>query len=138
MAKVYLKRRSRFSASHRLHSAHLSDEENAKLFGKCNWENGHGHNYVLWVTVAGNIDPKSGIVMDLVDLKKVIEENVIKKVDHRHLNFDIEEFKELNPTAENMVKVFWQWLEPALPENLLYELTLYETENNVAVYRGEG
>lgn len=137
MALVYITRKAGFSASHRLHSNALSDAENKAIFGKCNNPNGHGHNYVLEVTVKGEVDPKNGMVMNLVDLKKAMEEAIINEVDHKHLNYDVPVFKEINPTAENMVVVFWKLLEMHLPKGLLHEVKLFETENNVAVYRGE-
>lgn len=131
-----LTRRATFSASHRLHSEVLSEAENQELFGKCNWTNGHGHNYVLEITVRGEIDPKSGIVLNLVDLKQAIQGAVLDKVDHRHLNLDVAEFKTLNPTTENLAVVIWRWLAEHLPSGLLYEVKLHETENNVVIYRG--
>ena len=134
---VYLTRRATFSSSHRLHSAALSDEENRRVFGKCNNPHGHGHNYVLEVTVRAPIDERTGMVMNLVDLKRIIEERIEARMDHKHLNLDTEEFRAVNPTAENMVVVFWNLLTPALPGGILHELKLYETENNVVVYRGE-
>ncbi len=134
---VYLTRRATFSASHRLHSHALSAEENARIFGKCNHQNGHGHNYVLEVTLRGAVDPVTGIVINLVELKDIMEEAILLHVDHLHLNMDVPVFSHLNPTAENMVVVFWHWLEKALPPGLLYEVKLHETENNVATYRGE-
>lgn len=132
---IEITRRETFSSSHRLHSSELSDEENRKLFGKCNWANGHGHNYVMEVTVKGPVDPKTGILINLVDLKHIIIKCVKDKVDHRHLNFDVPEFGKLNPTAENMAIVFWQWLKPELKDKL-YRIKLYETENNSVEYYG--
>lgn len=137
MPTVYITRRATFSAAHRLHSADLTDEQNKEVFGKCNNPNGHGHNYVLEVTVKGEIDSKNGMVMNLVDLKKAIDEAIINQVDHKHLNYDVPIFREINPTAENMVVVFWKLLEMKLPNGMLYEMKLHETENNVAIYRGE-
>jgi 6-pyruvoyltetrahydropterin/6-carboxytetrahydropterin synthase len=134
---VMLTRRATFSASHRLHSDSLSQQENEELFGKCNRTNGHGHNYVLEVMVKGEVNPKTGIVINLVDLKQIIEEAVLDKVDHLHLNLDVPEFKTLNPTTENLSIVCWKWLEARLPKGMLYEVKLYETENNIAIYRGE-
>ena len=134
---AYLSRRACFSAAHRLHSDSLSAEENRKIFGKCNHEHGHGHNYVLEVILRGEVDAKTGIIFNLSDLKTIIEEKVIQKVDHKHLNLDVTEFKTLNPSAEMMAKVFWDWLAPAIPRQLLYEVRLHETENNIAIYRGE-
>jgi 6-pyruvoyltetrahydropterin/6-carboxytetrahydropterin synthase len=131
-----LTRRETFSASHRLLAHGLSDEENRALFGKCYHVNGHGHNYVLEVSVRGPVDAKTGIVMNLVELKQLIHEHVLSKVDHRHLNLDVEEFRALNPSAENIAYVVWQWLKPSLGA-LLHEVRLHETENNIAVYRGE-
>lgn len=136
MPAAILSRRETFSASHRLVSAALSDAENQALFGKCYHPSGHGHNYVLEVSVHGSIDQKTGIVMNLAKLKEIIQTQVLSKVDHKHLNLDVVEFKTLNPTAENIAYVIWQWLTPSLGE-LLYEVRLHETENNVAIYRGE-
>ncbi len=137
MSIVYLTRRATFSAAHRLHSVELSDEENRAIFGKCNNPHGHGHNYVLEVTVKGQIDPRTGMVLNLTELKQAIEEAIIKPMDHKHLNYDVEIFQEINPTAENMAVVFWKLLEQHLSKGLLYEVKLHETENNIAIYRGE-
>ena len=133
---VYLTRRAVFSASHRLHSNKLTDAQNKEIFGKCNHINGHGHNYVLEVTVKGSIDENTGMVMDLMALKAVIDEVIMQRVDHKHFNLDVIEFATLNPTTENIVVTFWEWLEKALPANSLHELVLHETENNKVVYRG--
>ncbi len=131
-----LSRRETFSASHRLWSKGLSDADNRALFGKCANDNGHGHNYTLEVLVRGPIEPATGLVMDLSELKIIIDKNVIDKVDHRHLNLDVPEFRDLNPTTENLAYVVWQWLSPALGK-MLYEVRVQETENNFAIYRGE-
>ncbi len=136
MPVVYITRRTTFSASHRLHSNELSAEENRQIYGKCNHPNGHGHNYVLEITVRGEVDARTGMVMNLVDLKKAMEEEILDLVDHKHLNLDVPFFQKIVPTAENMAVVFWQLLEPALPPGMLYEVKLHETENNVAIYRG--
>jgi 6-pyruvoyltetrahydropterin/6-carboxytetrahydropterin synthase len=137
MAKVYLKRRERFSASHRLHAEGLSLEENVKIYGKCNNKNGHGHNYEMFVTVAAEIDRVTGMVLNLDDLKEIIGEAVIAKVDHKHLNHDVEFLKGINPTAENLVVAFWRELAPMLPPGSLYEVCLVETENNQVSYFGD-
>lgn len=134
MPEIILSRRESFSASHRLHSVHLSDEENRELFGKCNRINGHGHNYYVEVSIKGEIDAH-GIVMNLFTLKQTIEEHVLSKVDHRHLNLDVPEFKTLNPTVENLAVVMWNWLRPPLGA-LLYEIKLHETADSYAAYRG--
>lgn len=135
MPKAYLTRRTTFSAAHRLHDPKLSDEENRRIFGKCNHIHGHGHNYVLEVTVQGEVD-RSGIALNLSDLKQVIQERILDKVDHKNLNLDIEEFASRNPTAENIAIVFWEWLIGALPIGTLYEIKLHETENISVIYRG--
>jgi 6-pyruvoyltetrahydropterin/6-carboxytetrahydropterin synthase len=137
MPEVKLIRRVQFSASHRLHASGLSDAENQKIFGKCNRANGHGHNYVAYIEVKGEVDPKTGMVMSLEDLKAAIERTVMARLDHKHLNLDVPEFKSLNPTAENIAIVLWRMLEPELPKGLLHKVTLHETENNIAVYKGK-
>ncbi|WKZ68438.1 MAG: 6-carboxytetrahydropterin synthase [Melioribacteraceae bacterium] len=134
---VYVTRRETFSSSHRLYNPEFSEEDNNKIFGKCNNPNGHGHNYVLEVIVAGEVDPKTGYVIDLKDLKKIIKENVIKKVDHKHLNLDVEFMKGFIPTAENIAIGIWGELVNRIPTGKLYSVKVYETENNYAEYKGE-
>jgi 6-pyruvoyltetrahydropterin/6-carboxytetrahydropterin synthase len=133
---VTLTRSYEFAAAHRLHSESLSDEENAALFGKCNNPHGHGHNYVVEVTVGGEPEPRTGFVIDLPLLDRVVHEQVVDRYDHRHLNLDIEEFRHLNPTSENLVKVIWDRLAPALPAGALRRVTVRETERNVFTYEG--
>ncbi len=137
MPVVYLSRRATFSASHRLHSDQLSDEENRDLFGKCNNPNGHGHNYEIEATLRGEIDPQTGIVVNLTDLKAALQECIVDLMDHRHLNLDVAQFRQLNPTAENIAVVCWQLLKPRVPPGTLYEVVVRETENNLVRYRGE-
>ncbi|MEK6579306.1 MAG: 6-carboxytetrahydropterin synthase [Bdellovibrionota bacterium] len=137
MPIAYLSRRTTFCASHRLHSDSLSASENLKIFGKCNSANGHGHNYELEVTVRGEIDSKSGMIMNLTELKSVIESAILAEVDHKHINLDCPSFRGINPTAENIAFVFWNLLLPKLPKGALYEVRIRETENNVAYFRGE-
>lgn len=134
---IYVTRRETFSSAHRLYNPHLSDEENDKIFGKCNNPNGHGHNYTLEVVVAGEVDPKTGYVIDLKVLKKIIRENVIKKIDHKHLNLDVDFMKDLIPTAENIAIGIWGELVDKLPSGKLHSVKVYETENNYAEYKGE-
>ncbi len=134
---VYVTRRATFSAAHRLHSAHLSDRENADIFGKCNNPNGHGHNYVIEVTLRMPMDSRTGMAINLVDLKEAIEAHVCGVFDHKHLERDTSFFKDLPSTAENLAVVSWRLLEPHLPAGSLYEVKLQETENNTAFYRGE-
>lgn len=141
--KVYLTRRETFSASHRLHSTQLSENENIQIFSKCNNPNGHGHNYVLEITVAGHIDSKTGMVMNITDLKRLIQMNVLDLVDHKHLDLDVEYFRKKNlvSTTENLAVFIWKQLYSNLKEQYshvdLYEIKLYETEKNIVVYRGE-
>lgn len=134
---VHLHYRTSFCAGHRLHSQNLSDEENKLLFGKCNYPHGHGHNYVLEVIIKGRVDPDSGLVMNLVALEKIVKETIIDVVDHKYFNYDIPVFTETNPTMENVIVTFWQWLQPHLPEGMLHELRLHETDSCMASYRGE-
>jgi 6-pyruvoyltetrahydropterin/6-carboxytetrahydropterin synthase len=134
--KAYITRRLTFSAAHRLHSDKLSAAENRRVFGKCNHPNGHGHNYVLEVTVAGPIDPTTGMVFNLTELKSVMNDVVEHDIDHKNLNVDVPAFKALNPTAENIAAVLWDLLEKRLKPGLLHEVKLIETENNFVSYRG--
>jgi 6-pyruvoyltetrahydropterin/6-carboxytetrahydropterin synthase len=134
---IYVTRREVFSAAHRLFNPELSDAENDLIFDKCNNINGHGHNYVLEVVVAGEINPKTGYVIDLKKLKKIIKEFVISKVDHKHLNFDTDFLKGKIPTAENIAVGIWYQLVDKIEEGKLYSVKVFETENNYAEYRGE-
>lgn len=137
MPIVYLTRKAHFCASHRLHADLLPEDENLRIFGKCNNPNGHGHNYILEVTVRGEVDPITGMVMNLTTLKEILEQEILTPFDHKHLNLDAPDFQELNPTAENIAVVIWKKLSQRIPKGLLYEVKLWETENNSAVYRGE-
>lgn len=134
---LYVTRREVFSAAHRLHNEELSDKENEIIFDKCNNYYGHGHNYVLEVVVAGEVNPKTGYVIDLKLLKRIIKDNVINYLDHKHLNFDVEFMKGINPTAENIAIAIWKQLENKITEGKLYSVKLYETENNYVEYKGE-
>jgi 6-pyruvoyltetrahydropterin/6-carboxytetrahydropterin synthase len=134
---VYLTRRVTFSASHRLWSNHLTEAENYAVYDKCANPNGHGHNYTLEVTVRGEPDPHTGMVLNLTDLKRIVNEQVVDGVDHKHLNYDVPWLEGVIPTTEMLVIKFWERLEHAFPLGLLYEVKLHETENNVATYRGE-
>lgn len=134
MEKVAVIRRSRFNAAHRLHNPNWSDDKNVEIFGKCNNPSFHGHNYTLFVKVTGLIDPQTGYVMDLKILDDIIEKHIVSKFDHRNLNLDTEEFKNLNPTAENIAVVIWKLLRPHINPILDLKITLYETENNFVEY----
>lgn len=136
---MYISRKVEFCASHRLHSPALSDEENQALYGRCNNPNGHGHNYVLEVTISGPVDRTTGMVMDLKALKDLLVREIVDRVDHKNLNVDVDFLRGVIPTAENIVGSFWELVENKLPVNCrLYEMRLWETDQNVAVYRGEG
>ncbi len=133
---VYLTRRASFSAAHRLWSEELSEEENLALYDKCANPNGHGHNYVLEVTVQGTPDPRTGMVLNLTELKDIMNTQVVDWVDHKHLNHDVPWLEGSIPTTEVLVIKFWERLECAFSKGLLYEVKLYETEHNIASYRG--
>ncbi len=130
-------RKAHFNAAHRLHNPSLSEQENKKLFGLCNNPNFHGHNYALEVKVTGEIDPVTGYVIDTKILKDIIQKEVHDRFDHRNLNIDTEEFKNLNPTAENIAVVIWNLIKPHLNPNLELALRLYETENNFVEFHGK-
>lgn len=134
---VYLTKVYEFSASHRLHSQLLSDEENRETFGKCNNPHGHGHNYVLEVMIKGEVHPKTGMVANPGSLDEIVQEQVHARFDHKHLNLDTSEFEFLNPSSENFVKVIWDLLEQPLKPITLYRLRLKETPRNHFDYYGE-
>lgn len=134
---VYLTRRTSFSASHRLWSNQLTEAENYAMYEKCANPNGHGHNYVLEVTVKGIPDPQTGMVLNLTELKHAMNERIVKWVDHKHLNYDVPWLEGFIPTTEVLVIKFWERLADSLPAGMLNEVKLHETENNVASYRGE-
>ncbi len=133
---VFVTRRATFSASHRLYNPALSDQRNFEVFDKCANPSGHGHNYVLEVTVAGEPGKETGYVIDLKKLKQIMKEEILDKVDHKHLNHDVDVLKGIIPTAENVAKAFWKILEPKITEGKLYSIRLHETENNVVEYKG--
>ncbi|MEY3921327.1 MAG: hypothetical protein RL634_1088 [Bacteroidota bacterium] len=132
--KVAVYRKEHFNAAHRLHNPSLSAEENDRLFGKCNLPNYHGHNYELIVKVIGEVDPKTGYVIDTKLLSTLVNEHIISKFDHKNLNLDVPEFKELNPTAENIAIVIFNILRPLLSEQFLLQIRLYETPRNFVEY----
>ncbi|XP_027886013.1 6-pyruvoyl tetrahydrobiopterin synthase [Xiphophorus couchianus] len=133
----YITRVQSFSACHRLHSLHLSDEENKEVYGKCNNPYGHGHNYKVEVTVRGKIDPVTGMVMNLTDLKRCIEEVIMIPLDHKNLDKDVPYFANVVSTTENLAVYIWDNMAKALPASLLYEIRVHETDKNIVVYRGE-
>ena len=129
-------RKAYFNAAHRLNNPNWDEEKNKKVFGLCNLPNYHGHNYELDVRVTGEINPETGFVMDLKSLKKIIYETIETRFDHKNLNLDTIEFKNLNPTAENIAIVIWNLIKPKLKPSFELEITLYETERNFVTYKG--
>lgn len=132
---VLVTRLERFNAGHRLYRPELSDEENRRIFGKCSNPAGHGHNYVLEVSVEGHIDPQTGYLFDLGALSELIHDQILADVDHANLNVDVDWMKGLNPTAEVLASTFWDRLEPHLPGGMLYRVKVQETEKNWAERR---
>ncbi|GEM52136.1 6-carboxytetrahydropterin synthase [Empedobacter brevis] len=135
--KVTVNRKAHFNAAHRLFNQTWSDEQNFKVFGKCSYPNYHGHNYEIIVSVKGEVDPETGFVMNLDQLRKIIEVEVEDYLDHKNLNVDIEEFKTVNPTAENIVILIWNKIRAKLASGLELKVTLYETPRNFVEYTGE-
>ena len=132
--KVAIYRKEHFNAAHRLHNMDWSDEKNMAVFGKCNNPNYHGHNYELIVKVVGFPDAATGYVIDTKILSNIIQQEVIEKFDHKNLNLDTVEFKQLNPTAENIVMVIYDLLRPHIAMDKERVITLYETERNFVQY----
>ncbi len=137
MPTVYVQRRMHFNAAHRLHNPEKPDAWNEEMYGPCNHPNWHGHNYVLEVVVAGEPDPETGYLIDLGVLKRIINERVIDKVDHRNLNLDVDFMDGVIPSTENFAVAIWNQLEEALPSGRLHLVRLYETPRNSVEYRGE-
>ena len=136
MLHVTVTRRLMFNAAHRVHNPALSDAENTRLFGKCNNPNWHGHNYTLDVSVQGPIDERTGYVIDLAVLKRIVEERAVNKIDHKNLNLDVDFMSGVNPTSENIIVAIWRELEPAVHPGKLVRLVLWETANNYVEYSG--
>jgi len=136
MPTVTVTRRVHFNAAHRLHNPKLSDEDNRRTYGPCNNENYHGHNYELDVSVEGEIDPNTGFVADLGEVKRIAEEVVIARLDHKNLNLDVPELRDTIPTTENLVVFIWQMLRGRLPGKLK-KLVLWETPRNYVEYCGD-
>jgi 6-pyruvoyltetrahydropterin/6-carboxytetrahydropterin synthase len=129
-------RKTHFNAAHRLHNPVWDDERNRKVFGVCNNANYHGHNYDLIVKVTGLIDPETGYVMDMKILQELLDEHIIARFDHRNLSLDVDEFRELNPTAENIAVVIWNILREQIGKDKQLTVILYETERNFVEYSG--
>jgi 6-pyruvoyltetrahydropterin/6-carboxytetrahydropterin synthase len=135
---VYLTRRERFSAAHRLFNPALSDEENYRLYGPCSNPNWHGHNYILWVTIKGDVNPDTGYVVDLKDLSRIIREKVIVKLDHKNINMEVDFMKGQYVSTENLARSIWKQLEPSILDLgvQLHSVRIQETENNIVEYFG--
>ena len=139
LPEALLVHRAEFCAAFRLFRPELSDAENRALYGKCFSPNSHGHNYLLDVTVAGPVDPQSGMVMDLQKLASLVQDRIIQRVDHLHLNHDVDFLEGVVPTSENLAMAFWEILGRALPEGVrLHEIRLQESRDNAVSYRGPG
>lgn len=134
---ILLTRKAEFSASHFYWNERWSEEENRRVFGKCANRNGHGHNYTVEVTVAGDVDPVTGFVVDLKQLKDVIERQVLSAYDHRHLNLEVPEFRSAMPTTENIAVAIWRRLEGKIPGARLRRVRVYEMPDLFADYLGE-
>ena len=124
---ILLTRKIEFAASHVYHNPNLSPEENRRIFGKCNNPHGHGHNYTLEVTVEGQPDPVTGMVLDLKELKEILEREIMQRMDHRHLNYEVAELAGQIPTCENIARIIWQLLEPKITQGRLHHVRLYES-----------
>ena len=135
---IYITRREKFSAAHRLHREDWDEQKNFDVFGKCSYPNWHGHNYVLYVTVKGELNPETGFVVNIKHLSKIIKENVIVKLDHRNLNLDVEFLKGKLASTENVAIGIWEQLEPIINELgiQLHSIKVEETENNFVEYFG--
>lgn len=127
----------RFNAAHRLHNPDWSDEKNESFYGLCNNPNYHGHNYKLIVKITGEVDSESGYLIDLKVLKNIIRDEVTDKFDHRNLNLDVPDFKDLIPTAENIAYVIWHKINKQIEDHLNLHITLYETDRNFIEYDGK-
>jgi len=132
--RVAVFRKAHFTAAHRLHNPAWSDDKNKKVFGLCNNPHFHGHNYELEVKLVGEVNPETGFLIDLKILKEIIEEEVCLRLDHKNLNIEIDAFKELNPTAENICFVIWNILREKLDDKFELTVRLYETPRNFVEY----
>lgn len=134
---MLITRRFKFAAAHRYYDEALSPEENQALFGQCATRYGHGHNYVLDVTVSGSIDPRTGMIVNLKDLKAAVQERVISRYDFKHLNFDLDDFKDTQPTCEAIAIRVWELLDGQIPDCELARVRVYESDDLYAEYAGE-
>lgn len=135
---TYITRKEHFNAAHKLYNPNWTEAQNDAVFGKCANVNWHGHNFDLYVTVKGTPNPDTGFVVDLKQLKKIIQSQIINELDHKNLNLDVPFLKDIMPSIENIIVCIWDRLEPYMPEGCtLHKLTLYETPNNFVEYFGE-
>jgi 6-pyruvoyltetrahydropterin/6-carboxytetrahydropterin synthase len=134
---VFLTRQAEFAASHFYHNPALSADENRRLFGRCNPPNGHGHNYVLQVTVKGDVNTVTGMVLDLKEMKEILEKEVMDVMDHRFLNHEVPVFATTIPTTENLAIEIWRRLSPRITTGVLHRVRLYETQDLFVDYYGE-
>ena len=132
--KISVTRKEHFNCAHRLHNPNWSDEKNSSFYGKCNNPNYHGHNYNLEVTITGALNEESGYLIDMKLLSDIIKEEILNPFDHKNLNLDVEDFKNLNPTAENMAIVMYNKLKNRLDNHFEIKIKLYETERNSVIY----
>ncbi|WP_158847744.1 6-pyruvoyl trahydropterin synthase family protein [Algibacter sp. L1A34] len=135
--EVTVNRKAHFNSAHRLYRKDWSFEKNDAIFGKCNNPNFHGHNYELIVSVTGEIDKETGFVVDMKVLKELIKIEIEDRLDHKNLNLEVPEFKDLNPTAENIAVVIYNKIKPKLNARLALEITLFETPRNFVRYSGK-
>jgi len=134
---VRIVKRTRFCAAHRLFNPSFSEEKNREIFGTCANPNGHGHNYVLEVTVHGDLDPQTGMVINFTQLSEIVSNEVVKELDHKNLNLDVPWLDGVIPTLENLTLKIWERLQKALPDGKLHSVRLSESEDNYAVYDGD-
>ena len=141
--KVYVSRKIEFNAAHRLFNPLCTERENFEIYGKCSNSNGHGHNYLLEITLSGIVEQKTGFLFDLKELKNILEEEIIGRFDHKHLNHDVPELQDCVPTTEVLAVLIWDILEQRLQTTInnqelaLHEVTIYETGKNSVRYLGE-
>ena len=134
--EITVSRKAHFNAAHRLHNKNWSDEKNQKIFGKCNYQNYHGHNYELIVSVTGKINPETGYVIDMGELKKIIKNEVEERLDHKNLNLDVPHFSNTIPSAENICIYIYDILRDNINSQFKLSVRLYETPRNFVEYSG--
>ena len=134
--EITVSRKAHFNAAHRLHNKNWSDEKNQKIFGKCNYQNYHGHNYELIVSVTGKINPETGYVIDMGELKKIIKKEVEERLDHKNLNLDVPHFSNTIPSAENICIYIYDILKDNIDSQFKLSVRLYETPRNFVEYSG--